>query len=263
MQLQGNAITHVKFGKGVVTKMDGNIITVCFSQGEKRFLYPDSFSQFLILKDKKAQKRIEDILYQKEREEEQLKRALQEEQDRIRRLRNLKISPNSQAAFGFVENTEELVFSTWNVFTGRYLSGYSKGEPRIPSRLKPNSACLLTKLPKGAPEKDRRIIGVFMVQDTFSGDLCKNGQIKAHEDFRIKLSEKEQPKFWRYFQDTECPASWGKTEIKYFSNEIMQKILYDISNLLAESAHQKAASEFYQYFCEVNRLGAIADSSVT
>lgn len=45
MQLIGQPIKHVTFGKGVVTDWNGNVITVCFSAGEKKFIYPDAFSQ--------------------------------------------------------------------------------------------------------------------------------------------------------------------------------------------------------------------------
>ena len=44
MQLIGQSIKHVTFGKGVVTDWNGNVITVCFSAGEKKFIYPDAFS---------------------------------------------------------------------------------------------------------------------------------------------------------------------------------------------------------------------------
>ena len=43
MQLIGQSIKHVTFGKGVVTDWNGNVITVCFSAGEKKFIYPDAF----------------------------------------------------------------------------------------------------------------------------------------------------------------------------------------------------------------------------
>ena len=57
MQLIGQPIKHVTFGKGVVTDWNGNVITVCFSAGEKKFIYPDAFSNFLILKNADARRR--------------------------------------------------------------------------------------------------------------------------------------------------------------------------------------------------------------
>lgn len=55
MQLIGQPIKHVTFGKGVVTDWNGNVITVCFSAGEKKFIYPDAFSNFLILKRRRPE----------------------------------------------------------------------------------------------------------------------------------------------------------------------------------------------------------------
>ena len=37
MQLIGQAIRHETFGPGVVTGWDRNILTVCFSTGDKNF----------------------------------------------------------------------------------------------------------------------------------------------------------------------------------------------------------------------------------
>lgn len=57
MQLLGQPITHTTFGKGIVTDWNDHSITVCFNSGEKRFIYPDAFSNFLILKNTDAQER--------------------------------------------------------------------------------------------------------------------------------------------------------------------------------------------------------------
>lgn len=45
--------------------------------------------------------------------------------------------------------------------TERYTSGSSKGEPRIPTRRKPNSICLPTECTEEKHEEERRIIGMF------------------------------------------------------------------------------------------------------
>ena len=59
MQLLGQPITHTTFGKGIVTDWNDHSITVCFNSGEKRFIYPDAFSNFLILKNTDAQEKIQ------------------------------------------------------------------------------------------------------------------------------------------------------------------------------------------------------------
>lgn len=100
-------------------------------------------------------------------------------------LENLKLSPQSQAVFHIDAEAHEAVFSSWTVSTGCYLSGYSKGEPRIPERLQPNSMCLLTERPRGCSEAERRIVGAFMVEDDFIGTCCTDGTIQAHPTHRI------------------------------------------------------------------------------
>ena len=67
------------------------------------------------------------------------RQAFQQKQEHKNLLRNMKISANSQAAFHITAAQEQDVFSAWTVFTGTYLSRPSKGEPRIPDRMKPNS----------------------------------------------------------------------------------------------------------------------------
>ncbi|PHV72261.1 hypothetical protein CS063_01945 [Sporanaerobium hydrogeniformans] len=259
MQLEGNTITHKTFGRGIVTGMSDNIITISFSHGEKKFLYPDAFSEFLVLHNNRMQKRIKDMLFQHEQETAHCKQIEQEKQDRLNRLRTLRLSPNSQAAFGFLENSKQDVFSSWTVFTGHYLSGYSKGKPRIPNKLKPNSVCLLTECPNGTSEEKRKIIGAFMMRDDFDGALCTDGKIHSHENYKIKLQEDQSLLFWNYFDESDCPKRWGKTEFKYFSTEIMHKILYDMLTLLADSEHHETITHFYNYFCNVNRLTSLLE----
>lgn len=187
MQLIGQAICHEIFGKGVVTGWDENILTVCFRDGGKKFIYPDAFSEHLTLHNSAMQREIQGLLIERAAEREAEQQAVQKERERKSRLRNLKISPISQAAFNITAEQETAVFSEWAVSAGTYLSGGSKGEPRIPDRLKPNSLCLLTKREMGTPERDRRVIGAFMVEEDFLGACCQNGIINAHPVHRITL----------------------------------------------------------------------------
>jgi len=174
MQLEGMEVSHMKFGEGKVMELEEKYITILFPQGEKKFLYPNSFNKFLTLKD--------------------------------------------------------------------------------PVRLKLNSACLLTECPKGVAEKRRRIIGAFMLQDNFESSACRDGIIQSHEKFRIQLNDKETLFYWDYFSDGAEISKWGNVELKYFSNMIMQKILFDMQNGLTDAERRKDAEEFYQYFCLVNKL---------
>ena len=254
MQLKGKKVTHVTFGPGVVTDVEDDIVTVAFVQGEKKFLFPGAFSRFLVFEDGESRERVEHMIRQIDREKEQQRQAKHKEHDRLKKLRQLKILPNSQAVFGFVENKREDVFSAWTVCSGHYVGGYSKGEPRVPVRLKPNSACLLTECAPGAPETGRRIIGVFMVREDFNGTSCSDGIIPAHEKYRIALEADETMPYWNYFESRGKPPRWGKTEMKYFANLTMQRILYDLAGSVPNREKRRVSEELYRYFIAVNRL---------
>ena len=49
------------------------------------------------------------------------------------------------------------------------------------------------------PERDRRILGVFMVNETFDNKTNVNGYIPAHSKYRLRLSEQEAEKCWNYY----------------------------------------------------------------
>ena len=47
MKLEGKEVKHKAFGNGIVREHIGNHITIEFSQGEKKFIYPDAFEKFI------------------------------------------------------------------------------------------------------------------------------------------------------------------------------------------------------------------------
>lgn len=254
MQLIGQAIRHETFGKGIVTDWDRNTLTVCFSVGDKKFIYPDAFAKHLTLKNSAVQDKIQGILDARAAKKEAEQQAIQEEAERKSLLRNMRISPTSQAAFNITAGRETELFSAWAVSTGTYLSGYSKGEPRIPDRMKPNSLCLLTQREAGKQERDRRIIGAFMVEEDFFGAYCRNGVVNAHPTYRIALDTEKRLPFWSYVTEDATKQRWGNTTLKYFSNKTAERILFDMLELPDTAEEQEAAQQFYRYFCKINRL---------
>ena len=255
MNLIAKKVRHIKFGEGIVTDKRGDIIEIAFSGSNKKFHFPDAFYKFITCMDSEIQTGIETILndtLEIERQKEERERM---EQERIQRIQQLKVSANSQAAFGLIENSESEVLKTWSICTGKYISGNSKGKPRVPNRLRLNSACLLTELPDGMKEKERRIIGAFMVQDDFEGKKCEDGIINSHDVYRIFLNKtKEELLFWDYFESNTKNLKWGNTEMKYFSNACMQKVLDDMKKVVRDEERYKILEYFYEYFCKVNKL---------
>ena len=252
MQLMGQAVQHTAFGKGVVTEQKGNIITVQFSQGEKRFLYPDAFQKFLTLRDEQAAETVDTLLQEQKDQQEADLQAMMAEQERQQKIHNFKISVNSQAAFA-VELQAQDPLQTWQVSTGSYLSGDAKGEARIPDKLKPNSVCLLTERRGEEQEADRRIVGAYMVPEDFFGSECSDGLIGAHPDYRLTVPAGHQLLFWDYFESKSKPR-WGSTDFKYCSNRLMQRILFDLWEELRGVQAGEQAERLYSYYCQQNKL---------
>lgn len=255
MQLIGQFVNHTLFGKGVVTAWTDTTITVRFSGGEKRFIFPDAFSGFLTLKNTAAKKYIQKLIDDRTAEKEDKLKVLFEAQERKSRLENLTFSSQSQAVFDISAEQVESVFSSWAVSTGSYLSGYSVGEPRIPERMTPNSMCLLTERPAQQPEAKRRIIGAFMVEEDFIGNYCRNGIIQAHPDYRLRIPHDQQPLFWPYIVQRPERQRWGNTTFKYMSNRAGEEVLFALKTLPLEEKSGECAEAFYQYYCKLNRIG--------
>lgn len=256
MQLVGQAVEHKAFGNGVVTNISNKIITICFSRGDKKFIYPDVFLEFLTLEDKSMQNEINSTWNKNLQEKNAQKLILQEEQEQRQRMRNMKITPNSQAAFHINGITIDEIITSGVVSSGHYLSGHSKGKPRIPIRLRPNSACLLTECPDNTPEQ-RKIVGVFMVKEDFYGEQCEDGMVKSHEQYKIALNWENGLKYLDYFDQNVAVPRWGSPVFKYFSNDTMQQILFDMIKVLSGSEEAPVINAFYKYFCEINRLPEI------
>lgn len=263
MKLEGKAISHIKFGEGIVKESKDNYITIQFSQGDKKFLYPNAFYKHLTFSDKVIQTRINEELKLSQKDINKIDINIKE-MDRqycelnknvIVKNKNSKLHQStsiSQAVFGFVQNNSEEVFSSWSVYAGSYQSGSSRGKHKKPVGVKWNSACLLTECPKGELEKARQIIGVFMPKETFEGSTCMDGIIHSHEKYRIKLEETERLLFWNYITSNERSANWGNVELRYMSAVTMKKILNDMKLVIGDQKRRQDAEMFYDHFCLVN-----------
>lgn len=268
MNLENVQVVHEKYGEGNIVRQSDSVVEVCFSCGNKKFVYPDAFGTHLTVLDQELAQELAEVKGQVERErlaaeaEAERIRALEEEKrerrlERERLIQSHKLSPASQAVFWCEQEELDEVFSQWQVFTGVRKSGEQKGQPTRLARLHPNSACLITVRDEGLPESERRIVGFFMVEETFLGSMCEDGLITAHPKFRIRLTdeEAEQFPFWKYYYNERYPASitWNSGRHRYFANVWMAQILQDLLDL-KEDSERELVQEFLEYFCDLNRL---------
>ncbi len=265
MNLLHKEITHKVFGEGDIVKQDESFITVEFNDDVKTFVYPDAFGRFIKLKDQDTAKSLKKVIAAKEVEKAELEKKRREEkerqeleQQRREKLKNHKIHESSQIVFWLDEEELQNVFIDWQVSPGRIQSGKNKGEPNRPARLSPNSAVLLTVRKPDKPETDRQIIGLYMVDETFTGELSDDGMVPAHAKFRIKLTDQEAEKmlFWNYYVNNNYPhrKTWNSGKYRYFDNIWTAQILKDIITLKKNDEEVKAAEDFLEYFCKMNVL---------
>ncbi|WP_087971933.1 malate synthase [Oceanobacillus rekensis] len=265
MNLINEEITHKVFGEGNIVDQDESIITINFKEDTKKFVYPDAFGNFITLNDQNTAKSLKKVLLKRELEEEALERKHEEEKDRQaleqqrrEKLKNFKIHESSQIVFWLDEEEQQNVFTDWQVFTGRVQNGKNKGQPNRATRLRPNSAGLLTARESDQTETERRILGLYMVNETFSGNLSDDGMVPSHTEYRIELTDQEAEKmlFWNYYINKNYPhrTTWNTGEYRYFDNVWTAQILKDIIALKTDEEQIKEAKYFLKYFCQMNAL---------
>ncbi|NMB35245.1 MAG: malate synthase [Firmicutes bacterium] len=272
MNLCSKQVTHKIFGEGRIVQHDDLYVQVEFPSGIKKFVFPDAFGSFLTLSDQNAADLVRKIAEKKEEKRrkeksKQIKKtqALHENRQRflerekaIKTRKTFKINPRSQSVFWCKAHEVEQIFEEWKVFTGTIKSGKRKGEPRRLARIKPNSAAILTIRDADMAEKNRRILGVFMVDENFSASRCIDGYIPAHSEYRLRLSgqESERMLFWNYYVNKKYPQrmTWNTGRHRYLDNEWVAQILQDIISLKKAPQEREQVQRFFEYFCQLNRL---------
>lgn len=269
MNLIDKQVVHKSFGKGNVIEHDDSYIEVHFTSGNKRFVFPDVFGSYLKLTDETIADSVE-VLLQETMEERKVEEAIlekereQEHEERKRRLElkkimnNNKIHSSSQAVFWCDEEKLDTIFSEWKVSTGLIKSGKNEGKPRKLPRLHQNSACLLTVRNEDISEENRTIVGAYMVNEAFIGKLNEDGYIPAHSRYKIRLSKEESEKmlFWNYYINEKYPdnMTWNTGKHRYFENLMMAQILRDILSLRKGKEEEGLLQEFFEHFCKMNRI---------
>lgn len=268
MSLINKEVTHKVFGKGRITKCDDSFIEINFPSepsGTKKFVFPDAFGPFLTPIGQGTADLVDKVKQEKRKKEREARdQRFKKMQLRLKREKGARKAkarrahPRSQSVFWCKPEEIKDIFTNWRIFTGVIKSGQRKGQPRRLARLKQNSACLITVREAGEPEAARRIMGVFMVNQFFDPAECKDGYIRAHSRYRLRLPEGISKKmlFWNYYADSRNPdrISWGSGRQRYFDNVWMAKILEDIILLVEEPQEQRRVQDFLEYFCKVNNL---------
>lgn len=269
MDLINEEVRHKSFGMGQVVGQVDSYVEVRFKEENKKFVFPDAFGEFLTIVDKDIQKKLEGLIskveLKRQIEEERLaeERALEQAkleriQKREQLMKNHKLHSASQVAFWLDEAEQEQVFTKWEVFTGEIKSGADQGKPNRLPRLHQNSCCIITSREPQQAEKERRIVGLFMVAEGFIGRLCEDGLFPAHAKYKMRLSQEESEKilFWKYYINERYPSNmtWNSGRHRYFDNIWLAQILQDLHDLKQDEGEKEFLAEFLEYFCHLNQI---------
>lgn len=269
MNLINKKVTHKRFGMGSIVEHNDSSIEIHFESENKKFVFPDVFEKHLKMHDQSIANSLEKMIQEKEMERKEEESKKEEERKLHRKkqelrleyeklMKNHKLHPESQMVFWCDPEEQNRSLSDWKVFSGEIKSGTNKGKPNKPIRLHQNSAVLLTEIDDSKPEKDRRILGVYMVKEGFIGKLCEDGYIPAHSTYRIELTEQEseQMLFWKYYVNEKHPhkMTWNTGKYRYFDNLWMAQILLDIVSLKSDPKERELAQQFFEHFCKMNQL---------
>lgn len=253
MDIKGYTVRHRVFGKGKITDLTPKVVSVCFGDTEKRFVYPDAFADFLTLGDRKAEDYVKKQIAETEAAKQAKKRELQDEIERIHKLLNFKLSSDSHAVFDIPATAVEETLGSYTVSTGTNTTGYKKGLPKSASKMAPNSVCILTTRPAGQPEQERRIIGLFMVKEDFFGQEHTDGIIEGHAEYRLSIPKQKRPLFWEQTKSGKKPC-WGNTAFKYCSVETADRILLKLTETFKNTLNRDRIEALCTYFRAMNRL---------
>ncbi len=271
MNLINKKVTHKQFGIGSVVKQNESSVEIHFETENKLFVFPDVFGKHLKLHDKSDAKLLDEIIQKQEMEQKEIEMKKEEDKKLQRKklvlrweheklMKHHKLHPESQMVFWCDKEEQSSAFSEWKVFSGEIKSGTNKGKPSKPVRLHQNSAVLLTKRDSSMSEKDRRILGVYMVNENFIGKLCEDGEIPAHSKYKIQLTEQESDQllFWEYYVNGNSPEkmSWNTGKYRYFDNSWLAQILFDIISLKTDPEEKELAQQFFDHFCKMNQITA-------
>lgn len=156
---------------------------------------------------------------------------------------------------GFACYESELL-SKWTAKAGTELQGLNEGKRRrLPNAQKGSLAVLTTRLPN-TDEKDRVIIGVFIIDSLTEGDDMHEGTVactsKYHLD--IKPDEMHKLKFWDYHRNEKNPnmIRWSSGLFRYMKDENAIALLKAIVELKKGTPDQTIAEKILEYFIELH-----------
>lgn len=327
-------VKHDIFGEGTIISLNDSYISIRFSAGEKKFIFPDGFISFLSTDNPELNDMIRVSLYEKEalikrKEQERKEKELEYQKNQVYRSKdnkrskvlNKKKNTRENIAFkcnycnggasdisvGFkgvcsddlidyniriakhvwccdkdsfclryyngeisrdeldkvmIDNGwvcyESQMLKNWIAYAGIFQSGDRRGQAMKLSQAVAHNLCVLTTRKPNAKEESRFIFAVFLIDETYEGDLKQEGYVTTSSQYKIELTPKEAEKFlfWDYHSNTNKPdvAAWNSGLHRYLNDTEAAQMLRDICKLKKGTKDEDLAKRFYLRFCSLNEI---------
>lgn len=150
---------------------------------------------------------------------------------------------------------ESTMLVDWKASAGVIQNGADKGKPMKLLRVQNNSLCVLTTRFPGSTDDTRFIFAVFLVDESYEGDIREEGYVTNHSKWRIELTPDEARKmlFWNYYANKNAPEKivFGSGLHRYIDDIQAAQILRDVVSIKENSAEKKLAADLFHHFCNV------------
>ena len=153
---------------------------------------------------------------------------------------------------------ESQMLRNWTAFAGFALTKENHQRPMKLNKVQVNSLAILTTREPYAPEKERFVFGVFLVDEAYEGDNRDEGYVTTSSKYKLSLTKDEAKRvlFWNYYHNENAPekVAWGQGLHRYISDEQAVSILKDIVTVKKGRKDEALAQEFLERFCEINNI---------
>jgi len=99
MNLRGASVNHKTFGEGIIKQYDENYLVISFSQGEKKFVYPDVFESFISVNDSNIAEFINSEIEKKKRDKIKQQDITNEKRNLVQQKPQQNANPISKPSF--------------------------------------------------------------------------------------------------------------------------------------------------------------------
>lgn len=156
---------------------------------------------------------------------------------------------------------ESRLLRDWVASAGRHQSEKRNDKPIKMTNARVNRLCVLTTKEASELEKERKIFGAFIISQVEVGDEKVEGNVHAHEQYRIDLTQEEanQVRFWSFHKNKSKPEIpfWGSGLIRYITDAQSINILKAMMEATQDSDKKAHIFDMIEYYCKVTAAASV------